>query len=92
MSWSVSAIGKSDAVAAKLATEFANIKYLTGPEADVKDAAAAVVAAALAGQVPPTAVKVNCCGSQSTYSQKDGPTSYTNTLTIEIQPIYGFVE
>ncbi len=92
MSWSVSAIGKSDAVAKKLAAEFTSIAYLKGPEAGVKDAAAAVVAVALAGQIPPTAVKVNCCGSQSTTTAKDGSTLHTNSLKIEIDPIYGFVE
>ncbi len=91
MSWTISAIGKSDALAVKLAADFAAITYLTGPEVGVKDAAAVVVAAALNGQVPATAVKVSASGSQSAFTVKDGPTSYTNSLKIEIEPIYGFV-
>jgi hypothetical protein len=91
MSWSVSAIGKSDAVARKLATDFAAIK-VTGPEVDVVNSAAAAIAAALAAQVPPTAVRVAASGSQSSMGQSGSPTSYTNTMSISIEPIYGFVE
>lgn len=91
MNWSVMAVGKSDAVAKKLAAEFASIK-VAGPEIEVVKAAAVMVDAALAGQVPATLIKVTASGSQSSMGQSDAPTRYTNSVKIDIEPISGFVE
>lgn len=91
MSWSVSALGKSDAVARKLAADFEKIRVV-GPEVQVVETAAASVAAILAAQVPPTAVSVKAFGSQSQSGGAPGPTSYTNSCSIVVEPLYGFVE
>jgi len=89
MSWSVNAFGKPQAVAAKLATEFAKITYLTGPEAGLKDAAAEIVAKALEANTNKTSVvKVDCSGSGSNHPA-DGS---AQTLKIEVSPIWGFTE
>jgi hypothetical protein len=93
MSWSVSAVGKSDAVARKLAAEFETIeKNVQGPEVEVVKGAAASIAATLAAQVPAAAVKVSASGSQSSMGQSGAPTKYTNSCSIAIEPLHGFVE
>jgi autotransporter adhesin len=89
MSWSVIAVGKKDAVAAKLATDFEKITYLSGPEAELKDAAAEIITKAVAAQGDKTAIKVSASGSAG---QSYGPDSATQTLSIVIEPIFGFVE
>jgi hypothetical protein len=83
MSWSVSAIGKPEAVAKKLAEDFANITYCGPEELAIKDAIADCVAKALASTVPNTAVEVHASGSQSGGLQ---------SVRLDIQPKYGFVE
>lgn len=91
MSWSVSAVGKSDAVAKKLAADFDRIS-VTGPEVEAVAGAKAAVMAALGAQVPPTAVQVTASGSQGTMGQTDGPSRYTNSVKIDVQPFFGFIE
>lgn len=44
MSWSLSAVRKSGAVAARVAADFARISYLPGEEGTLKDAATEIVA------------------------------------------------
>jgi hypothetical protein len=89
MSWSVVAVGKKDAVAAKLATDFERITYLTGPEAELKDVAAELITKAVAAQGEKTAIKVLASGSAG---QTGEANSATQTLNIVIEPIHGFVE
>jgi hypothetical protein len=89
MSWSVSAIGKASAVAAKLATQFANIKC-TEPEETIKNTVASAVAVALKAFPASYVVRVDASGSQSK-SHAD-PNAATNQLSVKIDPIYGFVE
>lgn len=86
MSWSVSAVGKPTAVAAKCQEELTRFKCID-PEEGVKLAAASTIAAALAAQNPQSAVKVMASGHQS----GTGETA-TNTLNISVEPLYGFVE
>ncbi len=81
MSWSVSAIGKPEAVAKKLAEDFSKITYLGPEEAAVKDAIAEVVAKALATTVG--AVEVSASGSLSGGMQ---------SASLRIDPKYGFIE
>ena len=89
MSWSVSAHGKPAAVAEKLAKDFANITYLQKEEAGIKDAAAEVVAKALAANTyKGTSVQVNASGSGSVHPA-DGS---SQTVSISVQPMHGFVE
>jgi len=92
MSWSVGAIGKPAAVAAKMETDFANFRC-TEPEESVRQAALVTILAAVNAQSPESVVQVAASGSQSTYWDKDGNvTGFQNSLEIKIQPIYGFVE
>ncbi len=81
MSWSVSAIGKPEAVAKKLAEDFSKITYLGPEEEAVKDAIAEVVAKALATTVG--AVEVSASGSLSGGMQ---------SASLRIDPKYGFIE
>ena len=90
MSWSVSAIGKPTAVAAKLAAQFAGIKCME-PEETIKNTVASAVAVALKAYPASYAVKVEASGSQSTDSSKP-PGEATNSLSVKIEPIWGFCE
>jgi hypothetical protein len=89
MSWSVSAIGKTDKVAEKVAGDFQRINYLAKEEADLKDQAAALVANVLAANTHRyQAIKVDCSGSGSTHAA-DGN---SQQIRITIEPVWGFVE
>lgn len=86
MSWSVSAIGKPTAVAAKVRNDLGRIKCVD-PEENVKNHACALLESALGAQKAASCVKVEASGHQS----GDGENAQ-NTLTIKVEPIYGFVE
>ena len=89
MSWSVSAVGKPEAVAAKLDRDFANITYLGKEEAALKDIAAVLVGKALAANTRKDLVmQVTAAGSGSTHPA-DGSQQSVN---VSIGQIYGFVE
>lgn len=93
MSWSVSAVGKSSAVEAKLTKEIGDAcRHLIEPEKTIAEAASAAISAALKGFIPEAAVKVAAFGSQSKWGVAGGPDHITNSLKIEIEPIHGFVE
>ncbi len=87
MSWSVSAIGKPAAVAAKLEKDFQQYKCAE-PEETIKAKVSEVVAFALAAYPESSAVKVMASGSQGTVT--DGKA--TNSLAVYIENIYGFSE
>ena len=93
MSWSVNAIGKPPAVAAKIAADLNQYKCIE-PEETVKQAVGAAIAAALAAQSPIGVVRVVGGGNQYTEYGPDGKTvlSIRNTLDIKVEPLYGFVE
>jgi hypothetical protein len=83
MSWSVAAIGKAAAVAAKIEQDFAGMGKCAEPEETVKQSARATLAASLAAQDPTAVVKVSASGSQSTdYTTK----SVRNQMSISIEP------
>lgn len=86
MSWSVQAIGKPAAVAAKLAKDFTVYKCME-PEETIKGKVAEIVAVALAAFPAGAAVKVWASGSQSVVGSDT-----TNQLSVTIEPIYGYVE
>lgn len=86
MSWSVARTGKTAAVAAKLAEDFASNKCVE-PEETIKNIVATAVATALGAFPPDTAVRVEAAGSQW-----GGPTQFQNSLSVKIEPIQGFVE
>lgn len=90
MSWSVNAIGKPAAVAAKLAKDFAGIKC-TEPEETIKNKVAEAIAVGLAAFPAGMAVRVEASGSQ--YVPDAGsPAQAQNQLRVELMPLYGFVE
>jgi hypothetical protein len=86
MSWSVTAVGKPRAVAAKIAAQFEAIKCYE-PEETIKKSVAAALAAALEAYPETTAVNVQASGSQS---GKELPV--TNSLSVKLETLYGFVE
>jgi hypothetical protein len=90
MSWSVSAIGKASAVAAKAAEQFAAIKC-SEPEETIKNTAASAVALALSAFPAHYAVRLTASGSQHQPDQSK-PDEKVNNLRVEIEPIWGFVE
>jgi hypothetical protein len=93
MSWSVSAIGKAKPVADKLAADFAKITFCSPEETAVKDAAAAVVAKALENTTnPAVCVKVEASGSEDTSTDADGNKQRSQSVSLRVDKIYGFVE
>jgi hypothetical protein len=93
MSWSVGGIGKAKALAAKIENDFANTTACAEPEETVRQAARAVIAAALAGQHESKAIKVSASGSMSNYAEwPSTEAKVSNSLTITVEPQYGFVE
>ena len=97
MSWSVQGIGKASVLAPKIEADLGAAKC-TEPEESVRQAARATIAAALAAQDPATCVRLSASGSQSTIWQPNDaegrpvPAKLCNSLTITIEPQYGFVE
>jgi hypothetical protein len=87
MSWSVSATGKAAAVAAKVAADLSKIKCAE-PEETIKNAVGSAIAAGLAVFPPDVPVKVSASGSQS----DRGSGQLTNQLSVDMQPIWGFIE
>jgi hypothetical protein len=86
MSWGVNRIGRAVPLAAKVAEDLNRIKCID-PEESIKQAAGALIAAALAAQGPGIVVKLEAAGHQS-----GSGSELSNTLTISLQPVYGFVE
>lgn len=89
MSWSVNAIGRAHAVAAKVDKELANSRC-SEPEETLKGIIGSAIAAALAAFPSDYAVKVVAMGSQSCPSAAN-PEEKTNSLSLTIEPIWGFV-
>jgi hypothetical protein len=89
MSWSVQGVGRGESLAKKLAGDFERITYLQGEEAELKDGAAVIVAKALSANTrQDTLLNISCSGSASTHPA-DGN---SQSLSISITPLYGFVE
>jgi hypothetical protein len=92
MSWSVSAIGKPAAVAAKLAEDFARISTMQEPEQTGKIAAASAVAAIVPVFPDAHVVRVECSGSQYTPDSGKAPDKKINRLTISIDTLGPILE
>jgi hypothetical protein len=88
MSWSVSAIGKPAAVAAKVQKDLSAYKCVE-PEEQVKVAAGAAIVAAVTAYPPDSCVKVSASGHQGTATEEG---KAFNNLRVDIEPVYGFVE
>lgn len=93
MSWSVSAVGRPKAVAAKIAKDIVAITC-PEPEQTIKQSVATAIAAALEHYPEGYAVSVSASGSQSPGydSEKHTPQGLLNSLTVSISPLYGFVD
>jgi hypothetical protein len=91
MSWSVQAIGKPAAVAAKLAGDFVRIPPMQEPEETGKEVAATAVAAIVPAFPDDHVVRVECSGSQYTPNLK-APDKKINQLTIKIETLGSIVE
>ena len=87
MSWSVSALGKPEAVAKSLAESFTRNKCME-PEETIRQLAGQAIATSLAAFPPATVVKVSASGNQSTAT--DGRA--VNQLSVTIEPLYQFLE
>jgi len=92
MSWSVSAIGKPAAVAAKLATDFSKIPAMQEPEETGKNAAATAVAAIVPAFPDGHVVRVECNGSQYTPDSSKAPDKKINQLNIKIDSLGAILE
>ena len=89
MSWSVAANGKQPAVKAEIARQFENGGKCSEPEETVRQAAKAVVLAAINATDASYPIKVSASGSQS---GDYGKRIFSNSLTITIEPIWSWLE
>jgi hypothetical protein len=91
MSWSVSAIGRAQAVKVRMSSELDDVcSRLAEPEKSVAMAAWALIAATCDAQVPDSAIRLTASGSQSSYGTGDGR-KLTNNVKVEVEPILGFL-
>jgi hypothetical protein len=90
MSWSVSAVGRAGAIAAKVAASLANSKC-SEPEETIKNAVAGAIATALAAFPPSFPGRVEASGSQSC-PDSTKPDEKTNQLKVSIEPIWNFAD
>lgn len=90
MSWSINAIGKVAPVCTEI-TRQAEGLICYEPEETIRLAAKDLILKALESQDDAAIVRVNAYGSQSyrDWAKKEG---VSNTLNIQVEPIYGFVE
>lgn len=90
MSWSVSAVGKATAVRKSIADQFTR-NTCAEPEETVRQTAAKLLDAALAAQDDNQPVEVTASGSQG-FKDWNAKTGVSNQLTMNVRPIYGYVE
>jgi hypothetical protein len=87
MSWSFNATGKPAAVLAKMKADLARNKCVE-PEETIKNGVLDIVDKALSAFPAGSPVEVSACGSQST----DATGAAANQLTVNIKPLWGFLE
>lgn len=93
MSWSVNAVGRPQAVAAKIKKDLAAITC-SEPEETIKNAISSVIATAVEAYPESYAVSVSASGSQGPGYDPDktgAPMGQVNNLHVNISPLYGFV-
>lgn len=91
MSWSVSAIGKSNAVKQEISKQFNQQSPCAEPEESVRQAAAKAIDAALAAFDDGQVVRVSASGHQI-YKDWNTKTGISNNMNITVEPIGCFVE
>lgn len=88
MSWSLKLVGKKEVVAVEAAKRFATgFTYLSGVEAELKDAAASTVEKALSGFTDGLAVEIDCGGSASRTADAS-----SQSFWMKVTPVFGFVQ
>jgi hypothetical protein len=90
MSWSVGAIGKAAAVAARIEKDFKGMESYPCPEPEesAKQLVRQAIAKLLEGHSNPTSIiQVLASGSQSWNGDSKSPTNVTNFLEVSIKPI-----
>jgi hypothetical protein len=88
MSWSVSAFGRASGVRESIAKQFAQGSKCMEPEETMRQAAAALLDSSLEAQDPSKVVEATASGSMST----DNGKVVSNSLSIKIDPKWGFIE
>jgi hypothetical protein len=89
MSWGIgSFFGRAPSVREQVVKAFTNQGKCAEPEETIKQVAAQIIDAALAGQDPGQVVEVSASGSMHTTGGK----VTSNTLNIAVTPRYGFLE
>lgn len=94
MSWSISIIGKASLVSEKAKVDLDKITCQE-PEETIKGLVGEIIDTALLSFPASYAVRITASGSQSpayTAEYKPIPGKMTNSVKLEIEPIYGFVE
>jgi hypothetical protein len=91
MSWSFNGVGKPAAVLAKARTDLARIKCAE-PEETIKNKVLDILEASLSVMPASTAIDIKASGSQSMVDYSDASKGVSNSLIMEIKPLYGFVE
>lgn len=91
MSWSISAVGKPAATAASIATQIEG-QSCSEPEQSIKAKVGEIIAIALAAFPDTNAVEVTASGSQSCIDYTDPAKGATNSLTVNIKPLWNFKE
>ena len=97
MSWSFNAIGKPAAVAVKARKDLSAVKC-SEPEESLKESVIASIELACSAMPDDPAVSITASGSQSPSYKLEGghyrevAGKLTNSLKLDIEPIYGFVE
>lgn len=86
MSWSFSATGRPKAVAEKAKAYLAGVKCAE-PEESIKNKIGNIIDMALMSFPESGAVKITCNGTQSPQG-----TFALNSVRLEIEPLWGFVE
>lgn len=87
MSWSFSASGRPAAVAEKMRADLGR-QPCAEPEESIKSGIVDVLGAALSAYPERSAVTVSASGSQGT----DADGRHVNSLTVRLEPIWGFIE
>jgi hypothetical protein len=92
MSWSFYAVGKPAAILNKARTELERIKC-SEPEETIKNKVLDILVASLLAMPASSAISVKASGSQSSEWKDNAATGkQSNTLILQIEPLYGFVE
>ena len=92
MSWSVAAIGKSDAVKKDIAAQFVRGGKCVEPEESIRQEVAKIINTAVGSIHNSFVVKVAASGSQGYKNYNKPEDGVYNVLNISVEVVHGFVE